>query len=605
MAAQLRSSPFSAKSSPRGRRPEDSPSRQLNWDLDRALGQLQIHESESAKLHAYQKRQQQEDLDAQEAAQAQAHLLELTAAQAQHEVVRSQAEAVLQAYLQAEKERRQREEEERRHREEEERRRQAAEEARRKAEEERKAREQQARREQEDRERQEAEQRAQEKNAADERHRQEREAAERKARDEKAQADRQAVIDQQRKDAETPAPTVKPAPVPAPATTRRPVGPDPQIEIRHKEYLALHKKLKVFRKEFWASAKDTPVLKDHVGDMRRAMRGAFTMLTVNKKNRSEVLGRVQKVLSDAMKSQAQKQSSVASGITHPVVSYNAPMVPVNEFLPAHLNLGDDNKTLVPALVIFLLSYFSKSAIANFATECVTNLPAAENLGVLIAHVFSHPSLQFPRANATSPHTKQQSLIPILMCKFHAIAPILFGISGPENTQAGRVRLGWRRLKVIETDAPGEHVAYNQKADYDRTKVAAQTAQKAYIPPSIQYDRLYGLAAGYAALTLRNFGKGNRQPPMPPSLYWTSLAYILNTPTQEVHMCHLMLLKGLLENDTFERFVLYFGAAGIAVLRQAVVEFPKSLPRELHEKPVVKAISLFVEVWKKEKWFSIA
>jgi nucleoporin GLE1 len=564
MATRLRSSPSSAKNSPRGRRLEDSPSRQLNWDLERGLSQLKLHENESAKLHAYEKRQQQEDLDAQEAAQAQAHLLELNAAQAQHELVRSQAEAVLHAYLKEEHERRQREEEERRRREEEERRRKAEEEARRRAEEERLAREQQARREREERERQEAERRAKEKAASEERQRQEREAAEQKARDDKAQADREAILEKQQKDSA--ASKLTPQPLPAstlPAVQLR--APDLDNERRHAEYLALHKKLKPFRKQFWESAKKNPTLKTEMGNMRRGIRSHLSKLTAS----------------------ASKQKEVREGINGEVdkaLRIQAPMVPVNDFLPPYLNLGDNNTTQVSAVVIWLFSEFSRSIISSFATECVDSLPQAELLGVLAAHVFSRPDLQFTRVNGTTPQSRQQSLMPILLCKLHAVAPILFGISGPEDTQAGRIRIGWRKEKTdTGADAP-----------------------KIFIGKERQYDRQYGLAAGFAALSLRNFAKAARlESPFPPTHYWSALAHIVNTPPHEVHMSHLLLLKGLLENSTFERFILFFGAAGIAALKQAVIEFPKTLSSELQRSPAAKGIQLIAEKWKSEKGFSIA
>jgi nucleoporin GLE1 len=253
------------------------------------LGQLQLHEIESSKLHAYQRRRQQDELDAREAAQAHVHRLELDAASAQHEVVRKQAEAVLQAYIKKEEEeRRKREEEEkkrleeeerRRKAEEEERRRRAEEEARKRAEEERRIRkEEEERREREERARQEAERRAKEKADAEERERVERDLAQRK---EEANAEKEATVRKQQEEAATKAaPTIQPAI--KPATSRPPQVPPSEIEQRHREYLALHKKLKTFRSEFWTSTRKNPALKPHVGDMRRAIRTSVGQLTDDK-----------------------------------------------------------------------------------------------------------------------------------------------------------------------------------------------------------------------------------------------------------------------------------------------------------------------------------
>jgi nucleoporin GLE1 len=242
-------------------------------------------------LHAYHKRQQQEELDAREAAQAHVHRLELNAANAQHEVVRIQAEAVLQAYIKNEEEqRRRRLEEEQRRLDEEERRRRAEEEARRRAEEERRAREEKKRRDEEARAKEarakeEAEQRAKEEAEAAEKDQLEKEAAARRHQEEKARVDQAATLQKQQEE-EAAAAAAKSVPALQPSTSQSTPGqthsPSPAIEKRHNEYLALHKKLKTFRSEFWTSTRTNPALKPHVGDMRRAMRTSVGQLTDDK-----------------------------------------------------------------------------------------------------------------------------------------------------------------------------------------------------------------------------------------------------------------------------------------------------------------------------------
>jgi nucleoporin GLE1 len=261
--------------------------------------------------------------------------------------------------------------------------------------------------------------------------------------------------------------------------------------------------------------------------------------------------------------------------------------PVSDFLPAHLGLGDNGQTTVPSLVIYLLSIFSKAVIASFVSECAVNPKAAEPIGTLVAQVFSMPELQFrrniPSAAQSSGPAQTQSLIPLLMCKYHATAPILFGISGSEATAAGKLRLGWRLDNVGD----------------------AADVKRAFANQNKQYDRLTGLGVGYASIALRNFSKVKLQNPWPPAHYWSSLAHIINTPPQEVQTSHVILLKNMLENNAIDRFVLFFGAAGIAALRQAVVDFPKTLPQELQEKQVTKALRLMVDAWKRDGYFSLA
>lgn len=267
-------------------------------------------------------------------------------------------------------------------------------------------------------------------------------------------------------------------------------------------------------------------------------------------------------------------------------------VPLNDYLPPHLNLLDKNTTTVPALFLYLLSMFSKAIINAFVGECAVNVKAAEPIGTMVAQVFALPEFQFPR-NVPSPNSGAHykafggtvptppmkpdsvSLITILMCKFHAAAPPLFGISGSEQTSAGRLRIGWR------------------------TGFRDGDAKKSFVSEQEQYDRLVGLGAGYAAIALRNFSKTKLTNPYPPSNFWASMAYIVDTEPANVQSSHLILLKNMLENS-LDRFILFFGATGIAALRKAVVEFPSTLPAELVRKPAAQSLVLLAETWKKER-----
>lgn len=264
---------------------------------------------------------------------------------------------------------------------------------------------------------------------------------------------------------------------------------------------------------------------------------------------------------------------------------------VGDYLPPHLSLNDKGTTTIPSLALYLLSMLSKAVINAFVGECVVNSKAAEPVGTLVAQIFSMPELQFARqlhstnsgSGTASTVPKEQtsvSLISVLMCKFHACAPILFGIYGPETTAAGKLRLGWR-LETLSND------------------------KKAFVTEDKHYDRQTGLGVGYASIALRNFSKAKISNPWPPVHFWSSIAHIVNTPPSEVQTSHLILLKSMLENNAMDRFVLFFGAPAIAVLRSATIEFPHSLPVELQEKPVAKALALVVEGWKKEKTFSLS
>lgn len=268
------------------RRFEDSPSRQLQYELERTFAQIQLQETERQKLYVFERKQVQDELDARELARAAAHRAELDEAIAKHEAVRQQALAVLQAHIKEEEEKQRRKEEESRRRREED--------ARRKAEQERKAKEEQERKAREQRERQEAEQRAEEERieAAEEQRRKEREDTARREQEQQEAAARQkaeaeAEATRQKEEADRAATQKAAAAVPPPSTTNIPHDDDPYTsnpEIRHKHYLKIHQALKKFRTDFWAKAKKNPQLKPFTGDARRALKVAVGQLSLDDKN---------------------------------------------------------------------------------------------------------------------------------------------------------------------------------------------------------------------------------------------------------------------------------------------------------------------------------
>lgn len=588
------------------RRSDDSPSRKVEYDLERAFNQVHLHHAECQKLDSFQRRQQQEELDAKEMAQAEAHRKEMSHASAQHELVRQQAEAVLRSFLKKEEEeRRRREEERRRQEEEEERRRQEAEAARRRAEQERREREERERRERteraetEERERAEKERLRKQRAEAEENQRKEREAteqAERLEREQKEKSDRELALKQQQlaatQNIQTQAATS--SAVSGAQITQNTSPASLNQESEHKHYLAIHRKLKAFRKEFWASSRKNPTLKPHVGDMRRTIKTCIGQLTDDKagnkvpvsyKLHTALRIEMARLILTAFLTQHERIRTILLRALKEIPS--SPVM-VNEYLPPGLSLLDKGQTTIPELLLYLLSMFSKAVMNAFVGECAVNTKAAEPIGTLAAQIFSMPELQFQRnvpsvnsgihyeafggSTATPPMKPSScSLIAVLMCKFHAAAPILFGISGSESTTAGKLRIGWRTEPFSDD-------------------------KKAFVEEQKQYDRLIGLGVGYASIALRNFARSRLINPWPPRHYWTSLASIANTPPAEVQTSHLILLKSMLENIARDRFVLFYGAAGIAALRQAVVSFPASLPREMQEKPAARALTLVAEGW---------
>jgi nucleoporin GLE1 len=254
----------------------------------------------------------------------------------------------------------------------------------------------------------------------------------------------------------------------------------------------------------------------------------------------------------------------------------SPRVSVNDYLPASQTLPDPAPT-VPSLAIYLLSILAKTVISVTITSCLDNPRAGEAPALLAVQIFATPDFTFPSPPTPTKPNNTVSLISILIAKYHAAAPPLFGVSGSEKTQ--KSRLGWRT-----TEDPS-------------------TGRKAYVPEQQQYDRLVGLAAGYAAISLRNFSKSRNQNPFPPKHFWASLGYIVNTPPEQVQVTHLLLLKSLLEGSV-ERVVQFWGATGVAALRLALVVFPERLPGELRSHSTAKALGVLREKWARDMRFHL-
>ncbi|RMD39497.1 hypothetical protein DV735_g5632, partial [Chaetothyriales sp. CBS 134920] len=487
-----------------------SPVRQVEVDLECQFKHIRLHDEERQKAYLYNRKLLQDELDAKEHAQAAAHKADIDQALAKHEV-----------------------EEERK-----------ARDARQRAEALRKAAEAKAKAEREEQERQQREE-------------------ERKQREEEAEQDRDSAKT-------TAAERVSPAKARVPATSSSssdshfPWSSDP--EVRHKHYLSIHQRLKTFRRNFIDSAKATPSLKGIPGEMRRTIKTAVGQLTISDK-----------------KANTAATEKVRGCINRALKDIPSQPVPLNEYLPPHLALDEESgsSTTIPSLLLYVINIFSKALFEAFTGECSVNTAAADPLGTMAAQIFSTAELQYPRSihtrgsQPTPPsYPSSVSLISILIAKFHATAPILFGVAGNETTQQGRTRLGWR------------------KQDGN------------FVLPQVQYDRLIGIAAGYASISLRNFAKApNKINPYPPRHFWSSLAHILNTPSAQIQISHVLLLKTLLDVG-MDRFILFFGSHGVVVLRQAVVDLPKTLPTEVASKSEVKSLSLLQEKWRREKNFSV-
>lgn len=526
------------------------------------MGKMQLHTNELQKVRAFNRRSYYEGLEAWTQERTEADLAAIDAASARHEAVRQDAEAELQKYWE------QRE----------------AEEARKRAEEERLERERLAREkaERERKEREEAEQQAkiqrereaaEAKKAAEDKAKADAEEARRKEREEtaarqradqenasRAAAEKEAADQKARDDAAAQQQQVAAqAQVTAAKAQVAAIGIPPELLAEHKRYLDIHANLKKFRKEFWVQAKADPRLKDHVGDMRRSIRVSVGQLT-DSKERGANSKPTQKIKATLL--------TAATTIQSPPVNLT-PYIYIDSALPP-----TQTQVEIPGLLLYLLSMFTKAIIAAFTGECAVNPKAAEPIGTLVAQIFALNEFQV-QLNSSKPPSKQ-SLISVLISKFHAACPVLFGVNGDETTSAGRQALGWRREFT------------NNNAN-----------QKSHVPETTHYSRLVGLAAGYAAVSLRNFARTPLVNPYPPKRFWGSLANIVNTPPGKVQNTHLIVLKNMLEGGV-ERFLLFYGNAGVAALREALVTFPAKLDPKMVQSNAGRGLVLLIDILEKEK-----
>jgi nucleoporin GLE1 len=207
-----------------------------------------------------------------------------------------------------------------------------------------------------------------------------------------------------------------------------------------------------------------------------------------------------------------------------------------------------NAEQLPSAFIYLLNHFAKAIILQFTTEASVDPKAVEPIGIVTAHVFSNPAF----------HWRGKSMIDILIAKFRISCPVLFGVYGSEDTERGRTLLGWRK-------EDGGWVT-------DRT----------------HSDRMTGLGAGYASISLRDFSKASKKNPYPPSNYWQAVAAIVNTPAGRTTNTHYRVLKALIDGHE-ARFIQFYGTAAIAALRVAVVDFPQRAPPNSQDAQAVQVL----------------
>lgn len=334
-------------------------------------------------------------------------------------------------------------------------------------------------------------------------------------------------------------PAAKPAAISAqPAKEQAPVS-TPKATVDR--LIQIHGELKVLRTDLMAQSKGAgSPLKGKLGALRREIRVAVGQLTTGKGANTLPTRKIVGLLQEAVEGQIP-----------------GPLVEVNRFVaePRVSQDGTDDATL-PAIFIYLINVCAKGIINQFINECGANPKAADPIGVFTAQLFSHKEFQW----------RGKSLIDILLAKFRVVCPVLFGLRGSDKTERGRLALGWRK------DGPG------------------------WITEQSHNDRMAGLGAGFAAVSLRDFSKSSRQNPYPPKHYWMAVAHIVNTPASETSNTQCVVLRALIDGHE-ERFLTFYGNAAVAALRLALVDFPTKAPQNA---PAAGSLRALTEVLRSEK-----
>ncbi|KAK4507895.1 hypothetical protein PRZ48_001630 [Zasmidium cellare] len=173
----------------------------------------------------------------------------------------------------------------------------------------------------------------------------------------------------------------------------------------------------------------------------------------------------------------------------------------------------------PLILIYMLHIFCKFVIRQIDAE-VGSLStekgdAADALGIAVALVFSNPKYQ----------VEGRPLTDIMWASYHHNCPRLFGVP-------------LRKL-----------------------------------PKNVK--NFGALAAGFAAMTLRQFPTG-RINPAPNRIFWETLARIVNLPLQEIKKDHLTMLEWMLQPTFVSKFIQIYGGAGLVATRHIIMDFAPAM-----------------------------
>ncbi|KAF7545576.1 hypothetical protein G7Z17_g9071 [Cylindrodendrum hubeiense] len=331
-----------------------------------------------------------------------------------------------------------------------------------------------------------------------------------------------------------PQPAATPAAPPAVAV---PVAPAAQPRAPTVDrYTQIHQELKKLRKELQAQSKvaGSP-MKGKMGTSRREIRVSIGQLTSGRGANAQPIAKITAALREALEGKV------------PSPPIDASLFVVDKRQPAEG--ATNNGATLPSLFIYLMNICAKGIINQFINEAGANTKAADPVGVFTAQIFSQKDFQW----------RGQSLIDILMAKYRVACPVLFGHRGNDRTERGRIALGWKK------DGPS------------------------WVTEQTHNDRMTGLGAGFASLSLRDFSKTSKTNPYPPVNYWKALAGIVNSPANETSNTQYVVLRAMIEGHE-QRFLSFYGNAAFAALQLALIEFPKKASQTANAAGSLRALA---------------
>ncbi|KAF2131698.1 hypothetical protein P153DRAFT_365269 [Dothidotthia symphoricarpi CBS 119687] len=383
--------------------------------------------------------------------------------------------------------------------------------------------------------------------AAAERQRREKENTDRQAKETAAAAEharaQQAVQHQQQQQQQPPTQVVS-AVAPTPVAPSAPPASTPasasSINTIHAKYLELHTRMKAFRVAFQDKHKQKgQPLKEAVGNARRNIRLRLGQITTDRKDSVAAIKRL-------------REECFNVALETP-----GPMIDIRHFIVSHEipPLANEAEAQYPAFLLYVWICFEKSVLKQFEKEAANeDGRIIQEIGLIAASLLGDQRYMW----------KGLPLTDIILAKFHRLCPILFGIRGTMDTAEGRLRLGW--MPIDKSPATTEN--YSQ--------------------------RMRGLGAGYASLSLRSFAA--KAPAVPISEYWRAIVSICNTRAEDLWPGHFALLGGLIR-DYYKKFFQFYGVQARGVLRRATVDLPARAPDRC--KDAAGTVAVLPVGWKKD------